>query len=175
MKFEELDWLTQNYLIDKVRQSESWQILCGEDLSMKMNELFAEFKAELELELHYSLNFCQGDGVSFTGKIMCGELASFPFASLIKDMDDTSISLVPNRLANYYSHKNTVDININLDENLYSSEEYEALEMAIIKWYEDECDLLEREGHNLLEKIMSDEYIADYLDQFEFSPDGERI
>ena len=175
MKFEELTWLAQNYAIDVVRQSESWQTDCAEEVSERMNELFDEFKGDLDLKLRYSLNGCQGDGVSFTGKVMCGEFASLPFADLIKEMDDTSISLVPNSLASYYAHKNTVDINIDLDETLYSKEEYDELECAIIAWYEDECDLLEREGYALWNELLSDECISDYLDQFEFDKDGRRL
>lgn len=175
MKFEELTSIAQNCAIDAVRQSESWQSLCAEDVSERMNELFDEFKGDLDLKLHYSLSYCQGDGVSFTGKIMCDELKSLPFANLIKDMDDTSISFVPNSLASYYAHKNTVDINIDLDETLYSKEEYAELECDIIEWYENECDFLEREGYALLDELTSDECISDYLNQFEFDEDGRRL
>ena len=175
MRFTELNWIAQNCAIDAVRQSEAWQTLCSEEISERMAELFGEFKRELDLKLHYSLSYCQGDGVSFTGKVMCDELATLPFANLIKDMDDTSISFVPNSLASYYAHKNTVDINIDLDETLYSKEEYDELECAIIAWYEDECDLLEREGYALLDELTSDEYISDYLDQFKFDVDGRRL
>ena len=134
-----------------------------DDLDNYMQE---EFKKETfgidGLRLRYLLEHERGDGVSFVGSINGDNLKKLPFAHLIKELDDVSITFVLNYLANYYSHVNTVDVFIDYNEEKYTCKEHSQLENAVKSWYRDVCKRLEKSGY-------------DYLDAYEMEDDASDL
>ena len=174
MKFFELKENIKEKVVKDFQENEAWAILVSESLNEFMGEKFHELVGEdFELELRYSLNHCQGDGVSFVGKIMCDELKELPFGHLFKDIDDSSILFTGNGLDNYYCHSKTVDIEIDIDERLYTEEELNILEKTVREWFENICSTLEKEGYEA--KYLSEEVIIEYLAQYDFDENGEVI
>ena len=176
MKFFELKENVKEKVAKDFQESEVWAILVGENLTDFMETRFHELVGEdLGLKIRYSLNHCQGDGVSFVGKIMCNELEILPFGHLFKDMDDSSILFTGNGLENYYCHDKTVDIEVDVDERLYSEKELNILEKTVREWFENICSTLEKEGYDFLEKYNNEETITEYLSQYDFNENGEAI
>lgn len=135
-EYDRIEWLSDaldNSLID----------------SLKQNDI------EGTPELRYSLSYCQGDGVSFTGKFIWKKL-------------NIDISVVDN----HYTHKNTVSIDIFDDEvNEVSEDVYEEFKQL----YSLLCDEIEKYGYSIIEEVQSDEYIKQAFDdlEYEFTVNGE--
>ena len=176
MKIFKLKENVKEKVVKDFQESEAWNSLVGENFADFMETRFHKLIGEdLGLELRYSLNHCQGDEVSFVGKIMCTKLETLPFGHLFKDIDDSSILFTGNGLENYYCHDKTVDIEIDIDEEIYSEEELNILEKTVQEWFENICSTLEKEGYEILAKHLSEEVIIEYLAQYDFDENGEVI
>ena len=161
-----------------------------EDLEDIMNRELNRYTDNLDFELRYSLNCCQGDGVSFDGSVE-GKEELLVLASLVYD------NKIPNnisRLINWeiiynvefvrgnsnYVHKYTVtptiSDNYNMGKNYcHISKAMAKFEEAINEWYLNICDDLEKFGYDTIESLYSFDNIRCYIDEnsLEFYEDGD--
>ena len=119
-EFKELSKDVQDKVIQRYREKVA--DLLTEDLENIMQQEFNNYINYLGFELAYSLNSCQGDGVSFTGNVE-GKEELFTLAGLVYDnkipknilrlIKCDAVYKVDFVRYNYsYVHKYTVQINI---------------------------------------------------------------
>ena len=186
-KFDELSVSVQTKVIDRYRDRLS--DLLGEDLEYIMNRELNNHADNLNFELAYSLNWCQGDGVSFTGSVN-GKDDLFMLASLVygnkipknilRLINYNIIHEVEFARCNYhYVHKYTVQTNIienynTVKDYCYISKAMAEFEAAIDKWRLKTCDILEKEGYEVIDNLYSDNNIKSYIieNDCEFFIDG---
>jgi len=176
MKFNELSLDIQSKLIDETLVSDGCGIIVGDLLNDRMNELFSEyFGKDSDLDLFYSLSHLQGDGVCFIGTLSYDELENLPFSAYIKDVENTSIRMWQNSLGNHYSHKNTVEIDIDTPREDYTSDEWNVLEREVRAWFDGVCDQLEKDGYEFLDSLMCEEAVREHLMLNNYFKDGTEI
>ena len=187
-KFDELPVSVQTKVIDRYRDRLS--DLLSDDLKEAMNWKLNNCVGSLDFELAYSLNFCQGDGVSFTGS---GDRKDdlFLLASLVYGGDKIprNISRLINcdiiykvefARCNYrYTHGHTVQTSIIDNYNIngryhYISKAINKFQNDINKWRLKACDILEKEGYEVIDNLYSDNNIKSYIieNDCEFFLDG---
>jgi len=177
MKYTELSTEAQKNAIKNYKDCDVFADLVNnyivDDMQSRFNELVYNWDEYLNLE--YSLNYSQGDGVSFSGELDEVQAKDFPFGKYVKD--DTNIVIEFRRISHNYSHKNTVDIFIDfygwdVENNgkppVYDDNDIHNLEDAVQKYYNDVCDELERYGYDILDAYYSDEFVKDMLIDNEF-------
>ena len=164
--------------------------LLDDDLKDIMKMEFNNHMHNLDFELAYSLNCCQGDGVSFTGSVDRKE-DLFVLASLVYGGDKIprNISRLINcdiiykvefARCNYrYTHGYTVQTSIIDNYNIssryhYISRTINEFQNDINKWRLKTCDILEKEGYKAIDNLCSDDNIKSYLieNDCEFFLDG---
>lgn len=161
----------------------------NDDLGVIMNSELNNYTDNLNFELRYSLNCCQGDGVSFTGSVE-GKEELLALASLVYDnkipknilrlINWNIIYKIDFARSNYhYVHKYSVQINIidNYDTNkdyCHINRAITEFEKAINKWYSQVCDTMEKFGYDTTENLYSDDNIKSYIEEneCEFFIDG---
>lgn len=186
-KFNELSKEVQEKVIKRYRDGLADVLYTS--LENIMNWKFNNYTNYLGFELAYSLNCCQGDGVSFTGNVE-GKEELFTLASLVYDNKipknvlrlinwDTIYKVDFVRNSYSYVHKYTVTISI--IDNYNMNKEYcrisramTEFENAINKWYLNVCDTLEKFGYTTIEDMDSDDNIKSYIEanELEFFMDG---
>ena len=186
-EFSELSIIVQQKVIERYR-NELFDLL-DDDLKDIMKMEFNSHMHNLNFELAYSLNYCQGDGVSFTGTVE-GKEELLEFASLVYN------NKIPNnvlRLINWniiynvefvrgssnYVHKYTVAPVIIDNYNISNSychinKAITEFEKSINKWYSQVCDTMEKFGYDTKENLYSDDNIKSYIEEneCEFFIDG---
>ena len=187
-KFDELPVSVQTKVIDRYRDELS--DLLADDLKGDMNRKLNNYVGGLDFELAYSLNYCQGDGVSFTGSVE-GKEELFMLAGLVYGGDKIprNISRLINcdiiykvefARCNYrYTHGHTVQTNIIDNYNVngryhYISSAINEFQNDINKWRLKTCDILEKEGYEVIDNLYSDNNIKSYIieNDCEFFLDG---
>ena len=171
--FEELSKDVQEHLIDEYREAMEYNSDLEDHLKGRLHELTG-----LSFDLAYSLNYMQGDGLRFTGRIEGDEIKKLPFAHLVKDAENTIINITPSsRWCNSYKVDIDIDANICYASQDYYDDEWEKLQDAIEEWYNGVRDTLEEEGYKYIEEMESDEYIRECLIALEqlYMEDGRRI
>ena len=162
--------------------------LLDDDLKDIMKMEFNNHKHNLNFELAYSLSYCQGDGVSFTGNIE-GKEELLEFASLVYDnkVPKNIIRLIKwdiiykvdfVRNSYRYVHKYSVQTNIIpnyvMVKDCHTSRAITEFENAINEWYSQVCDTMEKFGYDTIENMYSDDNIKSYIEanEYEFFIDG---
>ena len=175
-EFSELDQKTQEKVIDSFRE-DFYIDIYNEPLEEQFKEI-AEEKGFKDVEFCWSLENCQGDGVSFGCKDLDGEhflkknklLSKFGW-TLKKD-----IIFNLNRIDSHYSHKNTINVDWESYEDLTEKQEeqIEELKEIIEKVRCEVCDDCEKEGYKYYEWLLSDENITNHIEinEYEFLEDG---
>jgi len=136
--FDELSKNAKDTAREKNLQEENYPFL-EEDLKEQLKEELKENEIQGEPEIDYSLSYCQGDGLMFTG--------SFYWKGL-------SIVIDKSRNGNYsHSYMSIFNI-INEKEEEIESEEFEDL-------YHEICRKIERIGYDIIETQQSEENFAD--------------
>ena len=187
-KFDELSVSVQTKVIDHYRNELS--DLLADDLKEVMDMELNNHTHNLNFELAYSLNCCQGDGVSFTGSVN-GKENLFMLASLVYGGDKIPRNIL--RLINcdiiydvefarcnyHYVHKYTVQTSIIDNYNIssryhYISRTINEFQNDINEWYSQTCDILEKEGYEVIDNLYSDNNIKSYIieNDCEFFSDG---
>ena len=185
-KLDELSDEVQNNVISHYRNFLS-DDFCDE-LDVSMNEEFATYINTLDFTLSYSLSYCQGDGVSFAGKVDNKEellkLANLVYSGNIPRkvlrLINWGIIYMVNfdRFNSHYTHKYTVTPivvdNYNIDDTFRITNTINEFEMAIKCWYYTICDNLEKFGYDKMTYLSSDDNIRDYIieNDLEFFADG---
>ena len=187
-KFDELPVSVQAKVID--RYKDRLTDLLNDDLKDDMEWKLNNYVGGLDFELAYSLNCCQGDGVSFTGSVDRKE-DLFLLASLVYGGDKIprNISRLINcdiiykvefaRCNYHYMHEYSVQVNIienynTIKDYLHISKAIAEFETAIDKWRLQICDTLENFGYDTIEILYGDDNIKSFIaeNDFEFFSDG---
>lgn len=160
-KFGELSPEQKQKAIDKWYALENHPFLEG--------DLTESCKAELEergisygesLELHYSLGYCQGDGLCFTG--------AFSF----RTAENTDLYHVKITHCGRYYHSKSVDFEFtDADGEMIDDNE------VFIELYRSICRDLEKEGYGIIEYRMSFEEFEEHaeVNGYEFTEDGKIV
>ena len=186
-EFSELSIHVQKKVTERYR-NELLDLL-DDDLKDIMKMEFNNHMHNLNFELAYSLNYCQGDGVSFTGNIE-GKEELLEFASLVYDNKvprniirlikwDIIYNVEFVRGSSNYVHKYTVAPAIIDNYNISNSychinKAITEFEKSINKWYSQVCDTMEKFGYDTKENLYSDDNIKSYIEEneCEFFIDG---
>ena len=187
-KFDDLSKDVQNKVID--RYKDMLTDLLNDDLKGDMEWKLNNYVGGLDFKLAYSLDCCQGDGVSFTGSVDRKE-DLFLLASLVYGGDKIprNVSRLINcdiiykvefARCNYrYTHGHTVQTNIIDNYNIngryrYISSAINEFQNDIEKWRLKICDILEKEGYEVIDNLYSDNNIKSYIieNDCEFFSDG---
>lgn len=108
---------------------------------------------EEEIELAYSLSYCQGDGVAIYGVIRRDNAPDLSWPEGAQ-----SVHLVRNSWSNHYSHYNSFNVEV------YDGEDCLIEDSHIIETQlRDLCRQLERDGYKFIEGNTSDEIAGDEL------------
>lgn len=168
--FEELSKDVQERLIDEYRETMEYNNDLEDYLRDRLHDLMG-----LEFNLEYSLNYCQGDGLRFTGRIEGDEIKHLPFAHLVKDAEDTIINIFPGGRG--YSTYIDIDADTCYDSQEYYDDEWEKLQNAVEEWYSNIRYALEKDGYEYIEDMESDEYIRECLIEIEdlYTEDGRLV
>ena len=187
-EFDDLSKAVQDEVISRYR--DKLADLLDEDLEDIMNRELNRYTDNLDFELRYSLNCCQGDGVSFDGSVE-GKEELLVLASLVYDNKiPNNISRLINweiiynvefvRVNSNYVHKYTVTPTISDNYNMgkdycHISKAMTEFENAINEWYLQVCDNLEKIGYDTIEILYGDDNIKCYIDEnsLEFYEDGD--
>ena len=106
-----------------------------------------------ELELRYSLSYCQGDGVAIYGRLYKCESLTWPEGVAY-------LELARNQYGHHYSHYNTFNV------SAYDEEGYElGLDLSVVETQlRDLCRSLEKLGYKWIEQETSEESAISYLE-----------
>ena len=186
-EFDDLSKAVQDEVINRYR--DKLADLLDEDLEDIMNRELNRYTDNLDFELRYSLNCCQGDGVSFDGSVE-GKEELLVLASLVYD------NKIPNNISrlirwniiyevefarcNYhYVHEYSVQVNIIENYNItkdycHISKAMAEFETAIDKWRLQICDTLEKFGYDTIEILYGDDNIKSFIaeNDCDFFSDG---
>ena len=186
-EFDDLSKYVQSKIID--RYKDRLADLLDDDLKDIMKMEFNNHMHNLNFELAYSLNCCQGDGVSFTGSVE-GKEELLEFANIVYDnkVPKNIIRLVKwdiiykvdfVRNSYHYVHKYTVNPAIIDNYNISNSychinKAITEFEKSINKWYSQVCDTMEKFGYDTKENLYSDDNIKSYIEanECDFFIDG---
>lgn len=187
-EFDDLSKDVQDEVIERYRNRLA--DLLNEDLEDIMYRELNNYVDNLDFELRYSLNCCQGDGVSFDG-IIEGKEELLTLASLVYDNKipknifrlinrDIIYEVDFARDSHHYVHKYTVTPiiidNYNMGKDYcHISKAMAEFEKAINEWYLQTCDNLEKIGYDTIEILFGDDNIKCYIDEnsLEFYEDGD--
>ena len=186
-EFKELSKDVQDKVIQRYR--EELADLLNDNLDDIMQREFNDYTDNLDFKLAYSLNSCQGDGVSFDGTVKDKDelltLASLVYnnrvpKNILRLIErDIIYSVEFTRNSYSYVHKYTVTITI--IDNYNTNKDYchirraiAAFEKDINKWYSNICDTLEKFGYTTIENMYSNDNIKSFIEanEYEFFIDG---
>ena len=147
-----------------------------------------------DINIAWSLSNCQGDGVSFTGKIITENITSFLKLCLGRDLLASEVEVA--NFVDYieftrdryeiYVHKNTVKVTLEVDvteyeyKNHYKKDEInnilDKFEEAIESKRIEVCNKLESQGYSEIEYIYSDDSVDDNIicNEYEFYGDSTK-
>ena len=186
-EFNELSQYVQSKVIDRYR--DRLTDLLDDDLKVDMEWKLKGYVGGLDFELSYSLGYCQGDGVSFTGSVE-GKEKLLTLAGLVYDnkipqnisrlIKWNIIYEVEFARCNYhYVHEYSVQVNIienyNINKDYFHiSKAMAEFETAIDRWRLQICDTLEKFGYDTIEILYGDDNIKSFIaeNDFEFFSDG---
>ena len=153
--FDELSDKAKENAIEKWYEKEDYYFL-SQDLKESLISLLNERNIYYQdIKLLYSLSYCQGDGLCFTGIL-----------------EKNGITLKLSHKYRYY-YANSVDMLFYNQECEDIEEEDERTE-ELKNIYFEICEILENEGYSILEYRMNDEEFSDLCDAngYYFTEDG---
>ncbi len=186
--FEELSKEAQKKAINDFRSNNDYHIE-SQFITENMEETVIEktCKTIQDLKISWSLNYCQCDGVSFTGEIYGYNENFIKFLENIYNGEvPKNIKRIANaiiikfkRINTFSTHEITVDTEIELTGKYLGNIDrieklIEDLEKSIEVWRIDLCYALETQGYAELDHYNSDEYITEELSNncYEFLEEG---
>lgn len=176
-RFEELDQEAQEKAVENMQRA------LNEWLDSREIEDYLRYQLEEriggtadEIDIHFSLSYCQGDGVALYGKITPQEAPKLPWIEGV-----AYVRLVKNSWGHHYSHSNTFNVDF-YDEEGEDVTPYdnEGKELPNFREFAKEirrtCDFLEEVGYKYIESNNSEEsaraYLLDNYDEV-FTIDGD--
>ena len=162
----------RNYILSVVHDSDTFSEAIKESIES------LGFK---DVELHYSLGNCQGDGLCFTGSINWIDLNRIAEihnkidqlnAEFVISCNDCLDNIKFTRLSHMYCHSRTVSVDID-NTNWMDVQDYIVFKDIILNWYNSLCNRYEKEGYKWFEEI-NEQDVIDYCDSngLEFFDDG---
>ena len=188
--FEELNEEAKKKAIEDYRRGGTWELWDNDNLGEYFKERLMEYGFYDDVQIEFSLGYCQGDGVAFYGEI--------DFSIWLKNHQDhftkkelkrlewlneecgVELFTTRNSYGYRYSHYNTMDIKANYDEYIGFRDSdllYEVLD-KVERLLKDEVVELSRDferiGYEKLEYKNSDGYIIESIvaNECEFMEDG---
>lgn len=151
--FEELEGEARERAVTELRQS------LGElDFSYELTEYLSEYVdaalggVNSQLDLRYSLGYCQGDGVALYGRV---DRENAPDLSWPEGASYAELSR--NQWSHQYSHYNSFNVEV------FNSEDEEVEVGYIEVQLRDLCRELTRVGYNFIEGMSSEELAIEQL------------
>ena len=189
LPFERLSKAAKARAIEKARDFLREDLCCDH-----ITELFHEHLSEHgfpDMELSWSLSYCQGDGVAFKGPIDMDELAKHePYiveqlargVLLGVNPDDWNWSGKIEQHGNY-THWNSMDVELDwrIDNDEWYGDATQAIADAIRDHIAERCKQLSREmekiGYDEIEYETSEEHAIDMIEanDWRFDRDGDTI
>ena len=138
-----------------------------------------------DVKIQYSLGCCQGDGLSFIGKLdLHWFLSNIYSKKLPKDKIWAiceyiyQVKALGNTGHYNYAHKDQIKFELNYQDNWERpnlDKLWEDVLNEIKSFYMDLCAKYETEGYDEIDHQLSDEYITDFLlsNDYEFLEDGK--
>jgi hypothetical protein len=189
-KFDELEKPIQEKIIERTRNQEyeclDLEFWC-DDVKERLEQM--GFK---DIELHYSLGYCQGDGFCFEGKLDLKKYLNQDICMWLKYRKLLNIFCYCGikKTGHNYCHSKTTDVYVEPEIDRYSAtnkkeikqcDEMEALAdefQAYLESLKEElCKKFEKEGYEEIEYRTSEAVIKEYIidDNLVFDETGERI
>ena len=185
--FNELPKDKQERIMEEYRKGYDWDFW-SMNMADYMNEIIeSEYFPGIEsLDVSFSLNCCQGDGVSFTGTITQDKIEGV--LSLVYDgkIPRKIKRIIPyiyeiqfNRKNSHYCHEWTVETIVVDNYNDYTHDRFLSLcreiELLVDKYRADVCKKLEKMGYKDQDYVLSPEGIESYYDGTEFDEEGNEV
>jgi hypothetical protein len=180
--FDELNKEAQQKAIEKYRETNEIFLEWFQD------DIFEILKDNHNIEmndLQYSLNYCQGDGLSFTGIFNVNHFVNLCFKDLSQKRKDLfsyfiyKIESKENRGHYCYAAASQINIEVNYNSFYYKKHTninnmLETFEVFIQDYYLDLCKKFEAQGYAEIEFQNSDGCIIEslYANEYEFTENG---
>jgi hypothetical protein len=164
--FDELSETAKEKVIQRTREDLHNWLSEREITEYLTDKLIEELGSNAEeLEIAYSLSYCQGDGVAIYGRLWKSESLTWPEGVAY-------LELTRNQWANHYSHYNSFNV------SAYDEEGYElGLDLSVVEGQlRDLCRDLERYGYRCIELDTNEESARNYIESSygdEFTIDGD--
>lgn len=138
------------------------------------------------LDIAFSFNNSQGDGLCMYGKLYTHDMNKDLWKRFKKGLKGTQHKIADNEIASIrfnkvdfrYSHANTVNIYVSVNEEGYVHEDkhrkiFDIIEENVKKWYFEVCAQYEDEGYKFFYEI-EDDALSDICDanEWEFNENG---
>jgi len=159
-EFKELNKDIQEKVLNRFREQNEYDFL-EENLTESLKDLLKKNKIKVvndDLKIHYSLSYCQGDGVCFIGLFKWKKF-------LIRIKHNFQ-----------YYHKRSTDINVlKVDKEGNEEDAEEKDEEAFKNLYYNICDKIEKEGYSEIEVQDSEENLKEIINinEYKFFENGE--
>lgn len=164
-KFSELSKEAKEYAIAKYYENEEYPFL-EEDILSELSQLDT-LKIFSDIKLRYSLNYCQGDGLSFSANIDVDEYLKN------KDLSQDNKQLISMEVYKMYStgnkgrysyaHRDQIEWEANGSDVRETTEKLiETIKKEIAEYYMEICKKLEKYGYSVLEYRMDDEEFEEH-------------
>lgn len=135
-----------------------------------------------EAEVYYSLSYCQGDGLCFTGSVTWNKAIEILYIKesiakldkdFIKSCEDCIYSINFYKFDRMYNHCNTVTVEFE-DSSWMYAEDFTKLKNIFLTWYKALCGKFEHQGYKWFYEI-SEEDVVEYCDNndIEFTANGD--
>ena len=148
-------WLESDQIAECLN-GELFAMLTGNGVGEISNK---ELKKHTGLEIEWSLNYCQGDGVAIYGTLNSDDAPKLEWGN------GTTALLTRTSLSNHYSHAYTMNIAVfRYDEDGYEIDGDCPENEQFADQIRDICRQLERIGYDQIKWITGEENIINYLD-----------
>ena len=158
----------ESHQIGECLNGELLGILTGNSVGEISNK---ELKKLVGLEIEWSLNYCQGDGVAIYGTLNSDDAPKLEWGN------GTTALLTRNSLSNHYSHAYTMNVAVfRYDEDGYEIDSDCPENEQFADQIRDICRQLEQIGYDQIKWLTGKENIIDYLDNYcprRFTEDGD--
>jgi len=183
-KFAELDNNIKDKIIADWYDREDYPFL-EDDIKEELYQI-SEFWSETELQ--YSLRYCQGDGLSFTGEFELDKWLEKNYPNMKISVFDTVCNTIGRVYSKanegHYCYSSESDICTQTEDNLfYYNHEYkrinqliEEIENKIIDEYIEICNKLKKYGYSVIEYRMNYAEFEEFAEsnEYEYRADGEQ-
>lgn len=179
-EFSELSDEVKERVIEKHYMDEDYPFLT-EDIEQELQNIAPYWE---DVKLNYSLSYCQGDGLSFSGSLNIGKFLDTFFPNLRRKnvVKEYIYKIYSTGNKGHYSYASERDIDFDL--NYTSGKEYKRIDkltdsiiQAVRKDYLRTCKTLEKYGYSILEYRMNNAEFQEFCEanDFKFTEQGKLV